>query len=282
MKTRNIIFWVLAVIITLASAYYQRITGPTYELSGSESFQGKDIIYKFERSHSISSDCPVIIPVTDDTYKGTILWKRNKTNDELTRVEMKIYKDTVISDVISDKLQKRYFLYGTLPKQPPAGKLNYYVRLVKDNSEKVVPEKEPVTIRFKGDVPTYILIIHVIVMFASMLFATRTGLEIFMPEPKYTKYLLWTLGTLIIGGLVRGPIVQKYAFGEYWTGIPFGIDLTDNKTLIAFIGWLAAFIMYKRSQKPKLWIIGAAILMLIVYLIPHSVLGSELDYNQMK
>lgn len=282
MKTRNIIFWILAVIITLASAYYQRITGPTYPLSGSESFQGKDIFYRFERSHSVSSDCPVIVPVTDESYKGTILWKRHKTKDELTRVEMTLRKDTIVSEDIPEKYQKGYFLYGNLPKQPPAGKLNYYVRLIKDNTEKVVPEKEPVTIRFKGDVPTYILIIHVIAMFASMLFATRTGLEIFMPEPKYTKYLLWTLGTLIIGGLILGPVVQKYAFGEYWTGIPFGIDLTDNKTLIAFIGWLIAFIMYKRSQKPKLWILGAALLMLVVYLIPHSVLGSELDYNQMK
>ncbi len=282
MKTRNIIFWILAVIITVASAYYQRITGPTYPLSGSDSFQGKDIIYRFERSHSTNSDCPVIVPVEDETYRGTILWKRHKTNDELTRVDMILLKDVIVSEDIPEKYQKGYFLYGTLRKQPPAGKLNYYVRLIKDNTEKVIPASEPVVIRFKGDVPTYILIIHVIVMFLSMLIATRTGLEIFMPEPKYTKYILWTLLTLIIGGLVLGPIVQKYAFGEYWTGIPFGIDLTDNKTLIAFIGWLVAFIMYKRSQKPKLWILGAAILMLIVYLIPHSVLGSELDYSQMK
>ena len=130
--------------------------------------------------------------------------------------------------------------------------------------------------------PIFILIIHVIAMFAAMLVATRTGLEALMPDPKYTKYMLWTLGILAFGGFVMGPIVQKYAFGEYWTGIPFGIDLTDNKTLIAFVGWLVALIMYKRSQKPKLWVIGAAVLMLIIFIIPHSVLGSELDYNQMK
>jgi len=37
----------------------------------------------------------------------------------------------------------------------------------------------------------------------------------------------------------------------------------------------------KKSANPKRWIIFASILMFIVYLIPHSVLGSELDYNEM-
>ena len=38
--------------------------------------------------------------------------------------------------------------------------------------------------------------------------------------------------TLGLGGMILGPIVQKYAFGAYWTGIPFGHDLTDAKNLV--------------------------------------------------
>ena len=38
---------------------------------------------------------------------------------------------------------------------------------------------------------------------------------------------------LAVGGFILGPLVQNYAFGELWTGVPFGWDLTDNKTLIA-------------------------------------------------
>ena len=80
--------------------------------------------------------------------------------------------------------------------------------------------------------------------------------------------------------MIFGPIMQKYAFGEFWTGVPFGIDLTDNKTLIAVIGWIIALIAIKKSSNPKGWIIFASVLMFIIYLIPHSVLGSELDYNE--
>jgi hypothetical protein len=114
-----------------------------------------------------------------------------------------------------------------------------------------------------------------------MLFSTRTGLEFFNKEPNYKKLSYWTFGLLVLGGLIFGPIVQKYAFGEYWTGFPFGIDLTDNKTLIAAIGWIIALIAIVKTSNPKKWVIFASVLMFIVYLIPHSVLGSELDYNEL-
>jgi hypothetical protein len=173
------------------------------------------------------------------------------------------------------------FLTGLLPHQPPAGKLMYRIAIEKDSEKVVLNNSHPIVIRFKGDVPIFIIIPHVIFIFLAMLFSTRTGLEFFKKEPKYEKLVYWTFGLLILGGMIFGPIVQKYAFGEFWTGIPFGIDLTDNKTLIAVIGWIVALVAMKKSANPKRWIIFASILMFIVYLIPHSVLGSELDYNEM-
>jgi hypothetical protein len=79
--------------------------------------------------------------------------------------------------------------------------------------------------------------------------------------------------------LILGPIVQKYAFDAYWTGWPFGYDLTDNKTLIAFIAWIAAAVAIPRVRNPRWWLLGAAAVVLVVFMIPHSVLGSELDYR---
>jgi hypothetical protein len=89
------------------------------------------------------------------------------------------------------------------------------------------------------------------------------------------------LGFLLIGGFVLGPAVQLYAFDAWWTGFPFGTDLTDNKTLIALIVWLTAFFMYKRTTRPRVWAFAAAVVMMIIFLIPHSLLGSELDYNKL-
>jgi hypothetical protein len=116
-------------------------------------------------------------------------------------------------------------------------------------------------------------------MFTAMLLSTRTGLEALTRGPSVSALALWTTGFLFLGGLILGPIVQKYAFGSFWTGWPFGHDLTDNKTLVAFIAWLIALVRVRRNPSARISPIAAAFILLLIYLIPHSVLGSELDYS---
>lgn len=38
------------------------------------------------------------------------------------------------------------------------------------------------------------------------------------------------------------------------------VHLTDNKTLIAMIGWMIAILMYRRNNGPKRWALYASIL----------------------
>jgi hypothetical protein len=81
--------------------------------------------------------------------------------------------------------------------------------------------------------------------------------------------------------MVFGPIMQEYAFGAFWTGWPFGHDLTDNKTLVALIFWIIAYFKLRKDSTNRTWPIIAAVVMLAVFFIPHSVLGSEIDYTQL-
>ncbi|MGB6865336.1 MAG: hypothetical protein WBE11_06555, partial [Candidatus Aminicenantaceae bacterium] len=140
---------------------------------------------------------------------------------------------------------------------------------------------ESAIIRFKDYVPRTILFPHIIVMFLAMLFSTRAGLEALDKNGNTRKLVIWTTGLLFVGGLILGPLVQKYAFGALWTGFPFGYDLTDNKTLIAFLGWMAALIAGRKGKPARGWVLGASILLFVVYLIPHSLLGSQLDYSKL-
>jgi hypothetical protein len=119
-------------------------------------------------------------------------------------------------------------------------------------------------------------------MFSAMLFSARAGLEALRSKSNPRKLALWTTGLLFVGGFILGPLVQKFAFGALWTGFPFGYDLTDNKTLIAFIGWLIAIFAGRKGKPARGWVLAAAILLLIVFLIPHSLLGSELEYSEME
>ncbi len=263
---KSILLWIAAFILTVLTAAYQRMTGPTYPIQNKISIDGKVIQYLLDRSHGGYEDHQIKIKTDDENISGLLEWKRYKTSDDWQIDSMKYQSG---------------FLTGVLPHQPPAGKLIYKIELIKDGKSFNLNDGHPVVIRFKGDVPALIIIPHIILMFLGMLFSTRTGFEFFNKEPDYKKLAYWTFGLLILGGMIFGPIMQKYAFNEFWTGVPFGYDLTDNKTLIAVIGWITALIALKKSVNPKKWIIFAAVLTFIIFLIPHSVLGSELDYNEL-
>jgi len=264
---RTTLLWIIAFLVTIASAVFQRLTGPTYPVGGIVTIDKKQVKYKFERSHSSNQNYKLEINVENPDVMGNIYWKRHKTNDDWQVVIM---------------TNENGRLIGEIPPQPPAGKIEYRVELFFNGKSVLLPQDKPVILRFKDDVPLYALIPHILFIFLAMLFSSRAGLEYFNKEKNYKNLVNLTLLFLILGGFVFGPIVQHFAFGQWWTGFPFGYDLTDNKTLIALIGWLIAFYKMKKSTNYDKWILGAAILMLIVFLIPHSLLGSELDYSKMQ
>ena len=260
---RRMFFWFLAVVVTLGSAYYQRMTGPTYPLKGKIELSGRTIHYALDRSHGGTDDHLVLIAAPDSSIQGTLAFRRFRSTDPFQSQKM-VYQDGNLT--------------GRLPYQPPAGQLEYYMTFQNGPDTVVVPPDRTVVIRFKGDVPVTVLAPHILLMFISMLLSTRAGLEALVRSGRTERLVLWTTLTLLAGGLILGPLVQKYAFGSYWTGVPFGWDLTDNKTLIAFLGWMAVMVRQRRNPNPRYWILAAALIMLIVFLIPHSVMGSRLDY----
>jgi hypothetical protein len=111
----------------------------------------------------------------------------------------------------------------------------------------------------------------------ALLLAVRAGIGLIFRED-IRKLVIMAFWFLLVGGMILGPIVQKFAFDEFWTGIPFGYDLTDNKTLIAFVFWGLAFLLAVKKKSYQWATALAVFVMLAVYLIPHSVWGSEYDY----
>lgn len=247
-------------------AVYQRMTGPTHSERGKVTLSGQTIKYKLLRSHESDGDAPVKIKVADESITGTLSFKRLKKEEEWSTVPL---------------VRQGTELVAFLPVQPPAGKLEYLVELTKQG-ETVSLSQNPVVIRFKGRVPLFVLIPHIFFMFFAMLFSLRTGIEALTRGPALLKLTIITTVFLFIGGAILGPIVQKYAFGAYWTGWPFGHDLTDNKTLIALLGWVIAWNRLRRNPSNRGWVIAASLILIAVYLIPHSVLGSEFDYDSGK
>ncbi len=267
---RSIALWTLALLITLGSAYYQRKTGPTHPIDGHATFLTTDITWELLRSHGGDGDMPVEITAPNPLIRGVLVWRRLHSHDEWQREVMQRDGDKLV---------------GAIPHQPPAGKVQYRVELTTQGATLSIPESgDPVVTRFKGAVPPAVLIPHIIFIFLAMLFSTRAGIEALSAHGHPRMLTFWATGLMLLGGMIFGPLVQKYAFDAYWTGFPFGTDLTDNKTLIAFIAWLIASMFVweigKLKQHPgRRWaVVIAAVVTFIVFIIPHSMFGSELRH----
>jgi hypothetical protein len=263
---KKFILWSLAFLITIAAAIYQRKTGPTYPKEVSVTLNGKQYELQLVRSLSLDRGSEVVLAVPDTGIKAKLYYKRFRTSEGYQ-----------VADFRPRVSHGHTELYAEVPQQPPAGKIQYYIELTDKDKTQTILKEEPVVIRFKGGVPAYILIPHILIMFVAMLFSTLAGIMSIIKYQKYKIYGIWTLILLVAGGMILGPIVQYYAFGELWTGIPFGWDLTDNKTLIALIFWVLAVFMNRKANRP-FYIALAAFVLLLVYSIPHSLFGSELDY----
>ncbi len=266
------VLWVLAIVIMFAAADFQERTGPTKEFKGSFPFAGQEYRFELVRSGNTDAAAPVVVPDPGGGLVGRLYFKRYPTADPFSVLPMQ----SIAGD-----------LQSLLPAQPAAGKLEYYVELESPEAEIRIPEEETLIIRFKDPVPLGFLVPHVIFMFIALLVGVRAalGAAVF---PTGIRRLAWTtLGLISVGGMILGPIVQKYAFGAFWTGWPYGYDLTDNKTLIMWIVWVGVAAVMAKRKSSKDWmargaVLLAAVVMMTVYLIPHSLRGSELDYSQVE
>ena len=142
---KKVAFWIIAFLITISTAVYQRLTGPTYPLRGKVSLGDTEIKYRLQRSHETDKDYEVGIKTQVEDITGYVIYKRYKTDDPWNKVPM---------------VRNGESLVAKLPYQPPAGKLEYKVMLGYRGGETSLSGEPPVIIRFKGAVPGAVLIPH--------------------------------------------------------------------------------------------------------------------------
>jgi len=250
-----------AFIVTIGAIIYQRATGPTYPQKAVVNIGGLILKIELPRSHGGTTDCRLDFTVPDTSVTCIVSYRRYPGSEAWTTGEMKRLGDKLL-----------FFL----PNQPPAGKLEYITEFRMNGKSFHSDVPNATVIRFKGDVPAAILIPHIILMFIAMFFANAAGIMAVLRDKKFRLFSIITLILIGLGGMFFGPWVQYHAFGEAWTGIPFAWDLTDNKTLLAFLFWILAVVMNIRKSRPG-YVILASLVMLAVYSIPHSMYGSQLD-----
>jgi len=80
------LFWILAIVITVSAAIYQRKTGPTYPKNLELNANGSVYNLKLLRSHGEISDCPIVFEIADADISANLSYRRYPTNDEWNTV----------------------------------------------------------------------------------------------------------------------------------------------------------------------------------------------------
>jgi len=243
--------WLLALLVTLSSAVYQRLTGPTRPARGTVALGGAEVKLRLLRSWAGEGDLAVRVAAPDPRVTGSVAWRRYPTNDTFSILPMAREGET---------------LTAALPHQPPAGKVEYQVRLEREGASVLFPER-PAIARFKGAVSNVVIVPHVFAMFTGMLVANAAGFLALRGEKNLLRICLVVVALLSIGGLFLGPLVQKQAFGAYWTGWPFGTDLTFGADLLPVAFLSLAGIGILSSLLANIPVVAAALVMITGYLV---------------
>jgi hypothetical protein len=195
-----------------------------------------------------------------------------------------------ISMVIDDS---GYFA-AAIPPMAKGKKILYYID-IKDETGGLlarIPDDRagPIKLKYEGNVPVFIVIPHIFLMFIAVYLASLALLDAHQVVSKGERLLSmgrnfkWATVAVFFGGYPFGWAMNHFAFGTIWEGIPFGWDFTDNKTQIVFLYLVFLNLsmlgtLYKNrfggnhfSDKTlgRLAIIGFA-LVLTIYIIPHSI-----------
>lgn len=275
---RSLLLWLLSGALAIATFFHQNRTGPTYPLRGAVATGHGPASFIFLRSEEIGTGLQIMVkePVPAG-LTGSVKWRRYKSADGWTQTPMSAgtFRFTRRGEV--EALQGIGVVLPSLPER--AGKYEYFVSLDDGSGPRSVTGEKPIYARYKAPVPRWVLVPHILAIFLSMTLALRTGLQALTGGP--VKGLLWsTIGSLLLGAFILGPIVQRYAFGVLWSGIPFGYDWTDNKVLVELAAWVVATLFVADARRSRTAILAATLVTLAIYLIPHSVFGSEYDYTK--
>jgi len=272
---RSVLLWVITIIITVSAMIYQRATGPTKPKNVDIEISGQEYSFSLPRTCEIGTPLNVDLEIANKDIAATIEYKLYNTSQPWHKEEMLLVKSK--ERVFFGEGAEIEVYRTTLPEQGAAGKIEYKITLSKGAEMVELSPEASVVVRWKGYVPRPILIPHVLFMILALFFATRGGVEAVFNGDNTRKFARVTIIVLGIGGLILGPIVQKYAFGDYWTGWPFGGDWTDNKTIVSWAFWVIAFVILRKKPHNKVWPIIATLVLFTIYLIPHSMGGSELN-----
>ena len=182
--------------------------------------------------------------------------------------------------------------FATIPSQKRGTHVEYYLeaRAGRDLVVRVPKsvEEPGFTFTYKGIPNQALLVTSILLMFVALLLFLLCGFLAFRALTHRRVVIdiprLGFLGLVIffISSFPLGMVKTFQTLGTPWRGFPVGNDITDNRSLVIVLYWVAASFLYKgsimkkdpardllgRKPLPYIYLLGV-LLTVVMFLIPH-------------
>ena len=178
------------------------------------------------------------------------------------------------------------------PAREKGTRIEYWITASNSEGREVrVPENTGKfgVLTYKGKASNLVVGAHVLFMFGAFFFMVMSFLAAIdilrgrEDKKNAVGAARWVLASTFIGGWPLGLLLNYQTFGMLWEGFPFGYDITDNKTQVIFILWLASLLFAwgsfigrgeekdRLGRKPfALAIVACFVVSFVLFILPHS------------
>ncbi len=250
---QSVILWIAAGIITLLVGYTQSTTSPLYPINGTIKLKdGYEASYRFDKVFHGKGDYQVLIASDKKDLSGVLEWRLNPDTSNWQTVQLKNNKGALIAFI---------------PHQKTLSQVEYRV-ILNDGRKKVfLPQTINATLKFLGFVPPEISQFYFITLFAGILLAIRTGLEVFKEKPRIKMYTIFTLISFFSFTFVFSTVKKGCELGVIGgTRIASLQELFPITPVILFSAWVVALILVFNTRKSKMWAAVFSLVTVIIFL----------------
>ncbi len=249
---QSLILWIAAAIITFLAGYAQSISSPDYPLNGTVDLVTGSSSFRFEKTYAGKDGYKIIIASDFKGLTGKLNWRSDSAGAAWHTIQMEPDGDALIA---------------VIPHHPPLSKVVYNVKVTDKGKTFVFPEEGLASTEFLGNVPSQISMFYFLTLFAGLILAVRTGLEVFQNRPRLRLYTIFTLISFFSFTLVFSTVKKGCELGAIGgTKILSVADVFSPGLVLLLLLWIAALILVFNTKKPKLWASVSSILTLIIFL----------------
>ena len=218
------VLWAVACVVTVAAGVWQWHRGASGPQRGEVKISGQRVSYQLPSRGTAGEPLRVTVGVAPEVA-GTVRWRHSQGEEPFQALTMLRDDDVLVS---------------LLPAQPAGGWIEYELVLFGAFGLARIPSDEPVQVRSWGRASPLVVLPYLAAALLSVLFGVRAGLAAGFERPE-ARLLTWIAAACVtVCGVILGPLVQRSAFGAYWTGWPLGADVVDHKALVVWLAWIVA------------------------------------------